>query len=236
MNKDNAISKINSIGKAGSIISRIAMVFLAIGVIIAVLSGIFFLSVPKEDLVLEFDNNATFTLNTGSKVLNSIFGVNSEDISGEVARGSMAINGDEYTFVDADYDANSKIATYTLAGNGATVTAGRFAVVAWIAASWAAINIVLLFFVKKLCDALKVCHSPFEESIITGIQKCAWVLIPWVVFGGFFETTLSTAFSSTIRTGFDLNIPTVLVILLLFGLAYVFKYGSVLQTESDETL
>ena len=47
---------------------------------------------------------------------------------------------------------------------------------------------------------------------------------------------METAFTSNIRTGFNIDIPTVIVILLLFGLAYVFKYGAVLQTESDETL
>lgn len=236
MNKDNAISKINKIGKAGSIISKIAMVFLTVGVVVAIISGIMFLTVPKEDFVMKFDDNASFTLNTGSKVFSGLFGISSEDASSEIARGSMLINGTEYSFVDADYDEASKTTTYTLQGNGATITAGRFAVVAFIAAAFAAINIVLFFFVKKLCDALKQCQSPFEESIITGIQHCAWVLIPWAVFGGFFEGVMTTAFSSNIQTGFDLNIPAVLVILLLFGLAFVFKYGAVLQTESDETL
>ena len=236
MNKDSAISKINSIGKAGSIISRIALVFLAIGVVIGVLAGIFFVSVPKEDFVIQFDDNATLTLNTGSKALSRFFGNNNEDVSAEVAQGSMAINGNEYSFVDTDYDADTKIVTYSLKGNGTTVTAIRFAVVAWISAAFAAINIVLFIYVKKLCDALKVCRSPFEDSIITGLQHCAWVLIPWAVFGSFFQSVLSTVFTSNIKTGFDLNVPTILVILLLFGLAYVFKYGAVLQTESDETL
>ncbi len=236
MNKDKAISKINKIGKAGSIISKIAMVFLAVGVVVAVISGIMFLTVPKEDFVMKFDDNATFTLNTGSKVFSSLFGISPEDASSEIARGSMLINGTEYSFVDADYDEAGKTTTYTLHGNGATITAGRFAVVAFIAAAFAAINIVLFYFVKKLCDALKQCESPFEESIITGIQNCAWVLIPWAVFGSFFESVLGTAFTSNIKTGLDLNVPTILVILLLFGLAYVFKYGAVLQTESDETL
>ena len=236
MNKDNAISKINSIGKAGSIISKIAMVVMSIGLVIAVLCGILFLSVPKEDFVIKFDNNATFSLNTGAKVFSSFFGINSENATQAVAQGSMTINGTEYSFVDADFDESSKVVTYTLDGGSTTVTAVRFAVVAWIAVAYAAINMVLFFFVKKLCDSLKVCRSPFEESIIKGIQNCAWVLIPWAIFGSFLQSVLTTAFSSNIQTGFDLNVPTILVILLLFGLAYVFKYGAVLQTESDETL
>jgi hypothetical protein len=68
------------------------------------------------------------------------------------------------------------------------------------------------------------------------MKNCAWVLIPWCVLGGAFESFMATAFTSNIRTGFNIDIPTVIVILLLFGLAYVFKYGAVLQTESDETL
>ena len=236
MNKDNAISKINSIGKAGSIISKIAIVIMSIGAVTAILSGIFFVSVPKEDFMMEFDGNASLTLNTGSQLLSSLLGVGSGEMSSEFAKGTMTVNGTEYSFVDADYDENSKTTTYSLKSDSIKITARRFAVVMWIAAAYAVINLILFIFVKKLCDALKQCSSPFEESIITGIQNCAWVLIPWAVFGGFFEGVMTTAFSSNIQTGFDLNIPVVLVILLLFGLAFVFKYGSVLQTESDETL
>ena len=236
MNKDNAISKINSIGKAGSIISKIGMIVCSIGVVVAIVCGIFFLVIPKNDFVFDIDNNATFTLNTASKVYGKAFGLDEEAAANGIAEGSVDLNGTTYSFTDVDYDENTKIVTYQLEGNGATITSKRFAVVAFIVAAYAAINCVLFTQVKKLCDSLKDCQSPFEESIISGIQRCAWVLIPWAVFGGFLESVMATVFTSNIKTGFDLNIPTLLVILLLFGLAYVFKYGAVLQRESDETL
>jgi hypothetical protein len=236
MNKDNAISKVNSIGKAGSIISKISMICLTVGTVIAIICGIIFLTVPKEDFTMKLDDNATITLNTGSKTLSSLFGINPERSASEIAQGSMSINDKEYSFVDTDYDANSKIVTYTLKSDNTAITVRRFALVAWIAVAYCVLNYVLLFFIKKLCDALKQCQTPFEESIITGIQRIAWALIPWAVLGGCFESILSTAFTGNIQIGIGLNLTMVLVILLLFGLAHIFKYGAVLQTESDETL
>ena len=232
MNKDNTISKINKIGKAGRVLSKIAMIAIEIGCVATIVSGIIFLTIPKEDFMMKMGNEATLTVNTRSKMLGGLTG----DATSDLPQGSIDINGTDYSFTDVAINESDAIATYQLEGKDTVITPGRIAAVCFVGAAYLAIYAVLFFYVKKLCKSLEVCNSPFEEEIIKGIQNCAWVLIPWCVLGGLLEGILTTAFTSNIRTGFNISIPTAVVILLLFGLAYVFKYGAVLQTESDETL
>ena len=236
MNKENAISKINSIGKAGRILSKIAMIALEIGCVAMIVSGIMFLTIPKEDFVFKMNDEATLTVNLDSKMIGSLTSAGKDAESGNLPQGSTSINGTNYSYEDVTFDQDGKIATFKLQGDGATITSGRIAAICFVAAVFMAINALLFFYVGKLCKSLETCNSPFEEDIIKGMKNCAWVLIPWCVLGGGFESFMETAFTSNIRTGFNIDIPTVIVILLLFGLAYVFKYGAVLQTESDETL
>ena len=234
MNKDNAISKINSIGKAGRILSKIAMIALMIGCIAVIVSGIMFLAIPKEDFVFKMNNDATLTVNMDSKMVGALTSAKQDAES--LPQGSTSINGVNYSFEDVTFEQDGKIANFKLQGDGATITSGRIAAICFVAAVFMAINALLFFYVGKLCKSLETCNTPFEEDIIKGMKNCAWVLIPWCVLGGAFESFMATAFTSNIRTGFNVDIPTVIVILLLFGLAYVFKYGAVLQRESDETL
>ena len=236
MNKDNAISKINKIGKVGAILSKIAMIALEIGCIATIVGGIIFLTIPREDIALKINNEATLTVNTDNKMIGGLTETGNEISADNLPQGSMDINGTDYSFTDVSFDSGSRIANFQLTGDEVTITSGRIAAVCFVAAAYMAIYAVLFFFVKKLCKSLEVCDSPFEEGIIKGMKNCAWVLIPWCVLGGSLESILTTAFTSNIRTGFNISIPTAIVILLLFGLAYVFKYGAVLQTESDETL
>ena len=236
MNKENAISKINKIGKAGRILSKIAMIALEIGCVAMIVCGIMFLAIAKEDFILKMSDEATLTVNLDSKMVSTLTSAKKDAESGDLPQGSASINGVDYSFEDVTFDQNGKIANFKLQGDGATITSIRIAAICFMAAAFMAINAFLFFYVGKLCKSLETCNSPFEEGIINGMRNCAWILIPWCVLGSGFQSFMATAFTSNIRTGFNVSIPTAIVILLLFGLAYVFKYGAVLQTESDETL
>ena len=64
----------------------------------------------------------------------------------------------------------------------------------------------------------------------------AFSLIPWV-----FLSSLVNSVSNSITTGgphvsLSINLGMILIILVIFALTLIFKYGAVLQQESDETL
>ena len=67
-------------------------------------------------------------------------------------------------------------------------------------------------------------------------QNLAYSLIPWAFF-----TTVSDGMVTGMMTGktqfnVGVDLGMVLVIVIIFALTYIFKYGAVLQQESDETL
>ena len=127
MNKENAISKINSIGKAGRILSKIAMIALMIGCIAVIVSGILFLAIPKEDFAFKMNNDATLTVNMDSKMVGSLTSAKQDAES--LPQGSTSINGVNYSFEDVTFEQDGKIANFKLQGDGATITSGRIAAI-----------------------------------------------------------------------------------------------------------
>jgi len=94
---------------------------------------------------------------------------------------------------------------------------------------------ISLIFAGRFFKALKHSHSPFGESVIKNMQKFAYSLIPWGLFG----LSFSKASANSIKqysVSMGLNFTTISVIIVILFLVYVFKYGALLQQESDETL
>ena len=53
------------------------------------------------------------------------------------------------------------------------------------------------------------------------------------------DTGIQNSFTNLdvyLNLGFSVDFTTIMVVLLLVALTYIFKYGAILQTESDETL
>ena len=98
MNKENAISKINKIGKAGRILSKIVMIALEIGCIAMIVSGIMFLAIPREDLVMKTNDEATLTVNTESRMLGLFTSAKKDAESGSLPQGYTTVNNIDYSF------------------------------------------------------------------------------------------------------------------------------------------
>ena len=232
MNKENAIKRINTIGKVGSIISTICMVIMCIAIVCTLVGGIILTAIPKDLFNVTIDSTASMVIDIGT-MGESAFIPSGADSSTELT-GSIALNGNKFTPVNTETSGNKITTTYV--GEEGGFNARKIAVLCYVISAFLAISIFLLFNVRKLCEALKTCETPFEQRVIKSIETCTWTLIPWVIFEGFATRISETAFSHTMRTGFNLSLSNILVILLLFGLGFIFKYGAQLQLESDETL
>lgn len=94
---------------------------------------------------------------------------------------------------------------------------------------------VAVHFLASLMKALRKCETPFCESVIKSMSRFAVSLIPAVfmnmVCGGMWSSLSSgSGFAMTV------NLGSVLLVAVIFLLIAVFKYGALLQQESDETL
>ena len=61
-------------------------------------------------------------------------------------------------------------------------------------------------------------------------------LIPWTIVSTIINSILDSAKSGSASVSITLDLGVVLIVLAVLVLVYIFKYGAVLQQESDETL
>lgn len=235
--KENAISKINKMGKVGHIISLIVKILLCIA-IGGILIGTVAVAVLPEKLV-------TFSISGTADVLVNLeaFDVDltdeekseiSENIIGDGNNAALDLQGVSYGIDNVEVgdstigiSASAKTFEYNLKD---------FLVVLIAALIMVVMTLVTVFFIDSLCKAFRDCSSPFDADVINKMQKFAFSLIPWAVISAGAESVLSSFFTATVSVSFGIDLGMVIVILVILALSYVFKYGAVLQQESDETL
>ena len=104
--------------------------------------------------------------------------------------------------------------------------AGALVMAAWI---------VVLVFIEKLCKSFQKCESPFEDEVLLNLKNFSISMIPWAIvstLGGEIATLMTDG--DVVFGGIDLTY--VFIALVIIGLTFIFKYGAMLQKESDETL
>lgn len=234
--KENAIRKINSVGKTGRIFSMIAMILACVGLVGVLIGTAAVLLIPKDLLRLDFTSGLRVTVDPTAVGLSA----DEMDLEG-LEYFSLTLAGNTYTFHEASVE-----------GSGITVSDGkiildtdaniqefglRTLLVPMLAALLSIVlALVTLAFVFRLCKAFEKCTSPFEQRVIDRLIALACALLPWALFSGIADSTFQSLFSNQIHLSFRLDLGMVLVVLIIFALAFIFKYGAILQQESDETL
>lgn len=235
--KTDAISKINTIGRVGNIITIIARVLASLVLVLAIAATIFFAAVPNDFLRLNVAGDATIDLNLASIGVN-LSEEDQTEIQDNLTKGTLEINAGPGTshfetsnaIVDENgfkLQANGVIMNFSLHNVFLPLLAGCLYIV---------MTIVTLCFIGSLCKAFSVCQSPFESNVIIKMKHLAFSLIPWVVLSSITKGLMSGFMTGQFNLNAGINLQTILVIALIFGLTYIFQYGAVLQQESDETL
>ena len=96
--------------------------------------------------------------------------------------------------------------------------------------------LICVFVASSLCKELRFCDSPFEYDVIRKLRFFAFSLLPWALVGSFGSTIVSRVFSSDQSVVVDINIGILIIVLVILTLTRIFKYGALLQQESDETV
>lgn len=92
------------------------------------------------------------------------------------------------------------------------------------------------YYGDKLCSAFRTCATPFTQKISQGLRNLAWSLVPVAVVSSLAECVSDSLLSGDWDLSIGLDVSTVLLVLCIFMLSAIFKYGTALQTQSDETL
>lgn len=86
----------------------------------------------------------------------------------------------------------------------------------------------------KLFMLLGDCETPFSQEIVKALSRLAWAILPAYLCNGLYQGYALYLEKGAFMPNYDLS--HVVLILCVFVLAQVFKYGAALQTQSDETL
>jgi len=235
--KNETITKVNKIGNVGLIIANIAKVIIAIGAIACLVSGIILTVLPDDMVVIHVEGKAAVEINmpmVGEQLVMNT-GDGPTIVVGSVStEGSLELNGMEYGIVgmeatETGFMVNAEADNYTLKFN--QLTSVVFLAAVNCVAMW-----VVMHFVAKLCKLFKECETPFTEEIVQMLKKVAIALIPMAFMSNLTTSVTNSIMSGNVHIVIGVDMTTVLLVLIIFMLAAIFSYGTMLQQESDETL
>lgn len=236
--KDQAAQKINKIGKIGYIIAMICRILLIIAAVGCLVIMIVTATVtPSGMITVRTSGDVEFNVD-----LSSLNVTLSPEEQNEI--NSAEVVYDTFSYIDPD---NREYIMMEITSTEHTITArgksddGLFDV---HSLSYLMIPVLItiisalvcIIFAGNLCKAFRDCETPFAENVIINLRRLAYSLIPWTLLNSFADGTMEHLLNGEIHLYFNLNIGMIVTVILVFMLVVVFKYGAVLQQESDETL
>ncbi len=237
MDKKNAITNINKFGKIGRIVTIIMLILLGISLVATLISAIFLKVVPDDLLALKMSTQSELSVNfkavdpgfAQSEMQKIVEGINSSMVKGGLNLGSVKMAFNKASIVDDHLvlSTNAEVGTVSLPKIG---TALIFVIISII------ISIISTVFGMKLCKAIENCVTPFEANVINKLKYFAYSLIPWALYSSIPESVMNSLFSNNVSISFTLDMNIVFTVLIILALSVIFKYGAMLQQESDETL
>ena len=229
--KEQAIQKINKIGKISNIITLIAKILVGIALGVALVGAVICFVIP--DSMLKFNMQGTMNMEMDYSSLG--ISMTEEEMAVAQAEVERGLVSDEATTITEIAVTENKI---IIAGDTDYIsfTMRDAAWLAVLALGVLAMTFVTLVFIGALCKAFRDCHSPFEENVIKKMQNLAVSLIPWAVVSAVSGSVANSLLHQKVNIMFSIDLGVILIALVVLVLVYIFKYGAVLQQESDETL
>lgn len=234
--KQNAISKINQMGQIGGYLTIIVKILVILGIIGCLAGAVIFAVIPENFISVSVSNNVGYTIDFFS--LGIEFSEDQiQEVQDKIASNNTAIlnNGVKYITNNISVTENEMLVEAT--AEDITLNLGSLTWVFLAGAVNIGMVLISLFFVGSLCKAFRYCESPFEENVIKKMQNLAISLIPWTIISSIADSFITNLLKvGSFEFGISVDVNVVFIIILIFVLVYIFKYGAVLQRESDETL
>ncbi|MBQ9983963.1 MAG: DUF2975 domain-containing protein [Lachnospiraceae bacterium] len=232
--KEEAIKKINKIGKVSSVFALIGKIVLGISMVLLLLSATVCFLAPEELMTITLDEKVGFILDAGT-FGETLTDEDAEEMrkefeeSFEVEAAGEDVQLEEIVITDNKLQAKSVVPTYSF-------TIRDLAWLMVILALNVTMIMVTLCFISALCKAFRDCESPFEENVVKKMSNLAYSLIPWAVFSTVTNSVANSLLQNKVSVNFTVDLGVIMIVLVVFVLVHIFKYGAMLQKESDETL
>ncbi len=222
--KNEVIMKINKMGKAGEIIAKIIKVILIIAFVACIVASGLLMMIPRDAASITMTHDAVVNFNMD---FDHIMEIDENMVDFE-------FNGITYQAEDVTKDGNLLSAALTSDTTTVYAKDGLWILIASIV--FIAFCIVAAHLVEKLCKTFRNCETPFTEGIADQLKKVAISLIPVAILSPIIENGIDGFLAGQVNLVLSVDLLTVLLVVVIFMLASIFRYGAALQQESDETL
>ncbi len=230
--KQEVVAKINKFGKIGEVIAQISRVLLIMGAVILLAAGILMLAIPKDLITMDYFVGADMQLD-----LDAVGETITEDDLAELDSEAhkISVSQNEMSIVSFDANQEENIVNIQMASQPTNIfSTGKIIVFIILEFLVLAATFVTMTFIIKLCKEFKTCETPFSESVIKRMKQVGYSMLPWFIV---FPTAEAAAnFLVTNNLNISLDPGMLIMALVVLALTYIFKYGAMLQQESDETL
>jgi len=109
----------------------------------------------------------------------------------------------------------------------------------WVIAVGGMLCLTLINAFRKITTLFELfmeCETPFTVEIADYFKKVAVAFIPVVVAGWLVEAVTEWVVTGVFDLVIGIDLTMVLVVVIVLMMSEIFRYGVMLQTESDETL
>lgn len=234
--KQEVVAKINKFGKVGEIIANICRIVVIMGVVVLLVAGIMLLAVMPKNM-MNINVKTVMGLTFDAAAIGETFAT--EDVTEmeaslrEEFNGNVTANGEE--LVISDVVVNGDVMEITAETDKVELLGkGKVVVFLIMQLLQMAVAIVTITFIIKLCKEFKTCETPFSNDVIKRMKQVGYSLIPWCFTYPTAEAAANFMVSNNLNLSIDLGM--IIMVLVVIALTHIFKYGAMLQQESDETL
>ena len=230
--KQEITSKINKMGKVGYVLSMICRIVAIMGIVMSLLAVVVILAFPKGALTLGVQQNVDVKVDMEA-LGETLTKEQVEKLEQEVTSENIdfTISGEEPERMSVD--ATETEITCSAVGKPQTLDIRNFFAVCIMAMLEVIMVLITSIFAGRLCKAFRDCESPFEENVVKKMTQLAYSLIPWIFISSS-NANVGDLLSGKVQLTVDVGMIFAVIVVLI--LAHVFKYGAMLQQESDETL
>ena len=230
--KQEVVAKINKFGKIGEVIAQISRIIVILGAVILLATGIFMLAVPKDLFTLDYYVGMDMMVDLDAVGET----ITEEDVAELEADAYTVTTSDtEMVIVGVEADEEANTLSINLASEPTNMfNTSKIVIFILLQLLLMVVNFITITFIVKLCKEFKTCETPFSEGVIKRIKQVGFSLIPWCIV---YPTAEAAAdFMVTNNLNISIDIGMIIMVLVVLALAHIFKYGAMLQQESDETL
>ena len=232
MDKNKAVKRIRSFGKVGFIICVVLEVLVAAAFVFFIFCASVASDTPEN--IISFSTSYVMEGRISAEGNAAPQAEDIESIAKSLDKSGMYLwSSNANIKTNISYEDDAFVFTTEMSGGDFSTKTLIYAYILFLVAL--AFMFLSFFFAGFLFRAFAKCESPFDQRVITRMRLFAFSLLPWAVFS-YIQGYLLSKLLNTANMNINVNLAVIFTILVIFALTYIFKYGAVLQKESDETL